>query len=122
VLVGLLPFLGCVIMYAIGIYAIIHYGHKENSEGKIYLGLTLPLWFGGIGMVIGAIVMLAHRPFFRPFFSRKTETSPPGLLDAPVERAPTHLMGGEHVTHGVHLLTPEAGEEPPEPPPPAGGS
>jgi amino acid transporter len=118
VFVGLLPFLGCVIMYAIGIYAIIHYGHKENSEGKIYLGLTLPLWFGLIGMVIGGVVMLIARPFYRPFFSRKTETAPPGLLDAPVERAPTHLMGGEHVTHGVHLLTPEAeGEEQPPAPP-----
>ena len=85
-------------------------------EGKIYLGLTLPLWFGLIGMVIGAIVMLVSRPYFRAFFSRKTETAPPGLLDAPVEHAPTHLMGGEHVTHGVHLLTPEADEEPREPP------
>ena len=42
VLVGLLPLLGGAIMYAIGIYAIIYYGHKENAEGKQYLGLTLP--------------------------------------------------------------------------------
>ena len=82
IFVGLLPLLGCLIMYGIGIYAIKYYGHKENSEGKIYLGLTLPLWFGLIGMVdrSGRDARLA--PYFRPFFSRKTETAPPGLLDA----------------------------------------
>ena len=96
VFVGLLPLLGCVIMYGIGIYAIKYYGHKENAEGKQYLGLTLPLWFGGIGMVIGAAVMLVSRPAFRPFFARRTETAPPGLLDAPVEHAPVHLMGPAH--------------------------
>lgn len=26
-------------------------------------------------------------------------------------------MGPEHMTHGAHLRTPEAGEEPPQPPP-----
>ena len=30
------------------------------------------------------------------------------LLDAPVERAPVHLMGSEHVTSVEHPLTPEA--------------
>ena len=76
-------------MYAIGIKAIIFYGEKVNSEGKEYLGLTLPIWFGGIGMIIGLVLAWISRPFFRPFFSRKTETAAPGLLDAPVERAPT---------------------------------
>ncbi len=113
ILVGLLPFLGGVIMFGIGIKAITYYGHAENSEGKIYLGLTLPLWFGGIGMVIGLVLAIVSRRFYGPFFSRKTETAPAGLLDAEVERAPIHLMGPEHVTHGAHLLTPEAGEEPP---------
>jgi amino acid transporter len=117
VLVGLVPFVGGVMMYGIGIYAIKYYGHAENSEGKIYAGLTLPLWFGGIGMIFGVVLMVISRPFFKPFFARKTETAPPGLLDAVVERAPTHLMGREHVTHGAHLLTPEADEpEPPGPP------
>jgi hypothetical protein len=106
--VGLAPFLGGVMMYGIGIYAIKYYGHAANSEGKEYLGLTLPLWLGGIGMILGVVLMGVSRLYFRPFFARRTETAPPGLLDAPVEHAPTHLMGPEHVTHGVHLLTPEA--------------
>jgi amino acid transporter len=113
VFVGLLPALGGVIMYGIGVYAIIYYGHKENAEGKEYLHLTLPIWLGGIGMVLGAVVMLALRPSFRQYFSRKREIAPAGLLNAPVERAPTHLMGPDAVTHGVHLLTPEDEERPP---------
>ncbi|HEV7942989.1 MAG TPA: APC family permease [Solirubrobacteraceae bacterium] len=116
-LVGLGPFLGGVMFFGIGVYAIVYYGHAENSEGKIYAGLTLPLWFGLIGMVFGVVLMLVSRFYFRPYFSRHTETAPPGLLDAPVEHAPTHLMGAEHVTHGTHLLTPEADEEPPQTPP-----
>ena len=69
------------------------------------------------------VLMGVSRPYFRTFFSRRTETAPLGLLDAPVERAPTRLMGPEHVTHGAHLLTPEAGERPADEPgrePPAG--
>jgi amino acid transporter len=108
VLVGLLPVIGGLIFYGIGIYAIKYYGHKVHAEGKEYAGLTLPLWFGGIGMVLGVVLMVISRFYFRPFFSRKTETAPAGLLDAPVERAPAHLLGPDHVTHGVHLLTPEA--------------
>ena len=119
VLVGLLPVVGGLIFYGIGIYAIKYYGHKANAEGKEYLGLTLPLWFGGIGMVLGVVLMVISRFYFRPFFSRKTETAPAGLLDATVERAPAHLMGRDHVTHGVHILTPEADGASDMPPTPA---
>jgi amino acid transporter len=117
ILVGLLPFIGGLMMYGIGIYAIKYYGHKENSEGKEYLGLTLPLWFGGVGMIVGLVIMFVIRPAFKPFFARKTETAPEGLLDARVERAPMHMMGSEHVTHGVHMMEAESGEAPPPRPP-----
>jgi amino acid transporter len=117
-LVGLAPFVGGLIMYGIGIYAIKYYGHKVNAEGKEYLGLTLPLWFGGVGMLVGVAAMLISRLYFREFFARRTETAAPGLLDMQVERAPVHLMGPEHVTHGAYLLEPEAGEQPAPPPPP----
>jgi amino acid transporter len=90
-LVGLAPVLGGAIFWGIGIYAITYYAHAANAEGKEYLGLTLPIWFGGIGMVLGVVLMLISRAYFREFFSRKTETAAPGLLDQPVERAPTHF-------------------------------
>jgi amino acid transporter len=117
-LVGVAPLLAGLMFYGIGGYAIYFYGKAANSEGKIYLGLTLPIWFGLVGMIVGVALMIVSRFYFRPFFARKTETAPEGLLDMPVERAPVHLMGSEHVTHGSHLLVPEATEEMPPPPPP----
>jgi amino acid transporter len=91
VLVGLAPFVGGLMFYGVGIYAITYYGHKAHAEGKEYLGLTLPIWLGGIGMVLGLVLMLISRPYFKQFFSRKTEVAPPGILDAPLEHAPAHF-------------------------------
>ena len=92
-LVGLAPVLGGLIMFGIGVYAIVYYGHAVNAEGKQYLGLTLPLWFGGIGMVVGVLLMVVSRFYFRPFFSRRTETAPPGVLEQPppVEPVPARV-------------------------------
>jgi hypothetical protein len=47
------------------------------------LGITLPLWFGIGGMILGVVIMVVSRPYFKEFFSRKTETAPPGVLDLP---------------------------------------
>ena len=116
VLVGLLPVAGGLVFYGIGVYALKYYGHKANAEGKEYAGLTLPIWFGGIGLAFGGVVLLALRSSFRPFFSRKTEVAPAGILDAPVERAPAHLMGPEHVTTAEHPFRPEAEAPTPQPP------
>jgi amino acid transporter len=90
-LVGLAPVIGGLMFYGVGIYAITYYAHQAHAEGKEYFGLTLPIWLGGIGMIFGLVLMLVSRPFFREFFSRKTETAPPGLLDQPIERAPAHF-------------------------------
>ena len=40
------------------------------------------------GMILGAVLMVVSRPFFKEFFSRKTETAPPGLLDQPPPTGP----------------------------------
>ena len=90
-LVGLAPLAGALILFGIFIKAVIFYGHTENVETKPILGVTLPLWMGIGGLIVGFILMLVSRPFFREFFSRKTETAPPGLLEQPVEHAPAHF-------------------------------
>jgi amino acid transporter len=90
-LLGVGPVLGGLIFYGIGGYAIYFYGKAENAEHQSLAGITLPLWFGVGGMLLGVILMLVSRFYFRGFFSRKTETCPPGMLDRPVERAPLHL-------------------------------
>jgi amino acid transporter len=81
--VGLAPFLGGVMLFGVFIKAVIFYGHAEEVESAPIAGITLPLWFGIGGMIIGVILMLASRPYFKEFFARKTETAIPGVLDAP---------------------------------------
>ncbi len=82
-LLGAAPMLGGLMLFGIGIKAAFYYGHAENVSSSPFLGITLPLWFGIGGMVLGAIVMVISRPYFRSFFARKTETAPPGILDRP---------------------------------------
>ena len=87
-MLGLLPLLGALMLFGVFIKAIIFYGEKENVASAPLAGITLPLWFGLGGMVIGLVLMLVSRPYFKEFFSRKTETAPPGILDQPLEALP----------------------------------
>ncbi len=82
-LLGLAPLLGALMLFGVGIYAAIYYGHKAHVSSAPIAGITLPLWLGVGGMVLGGILMLVSRPFFREFFSRKLETAPPGILERP---------------------------------------
>jgi amino acid transporter len=83
ILLGLAPVIGGVMLFGVGIYAAIYYGHAENVSSKPIAGITLPLWMGVGGLVLGFLLMLASRPYFKEFFRRKPETAPPGILDAP---------------------------------------
>jgi amino acid transporter len=87
-MLGLGPLIGGLILFGVGIKAAIYYGHADNVESKPILHITLPLWMGIGGMVLGAVIMLISRPFFKEFFSRKTETAPPGLLKQPPPTGP----------------------------------
>jgi len=82
-LLGLGPLLGGLILFGIGVKAAFYYGHAENVGSKPILGITLPLWMGIGGMVLGGVIMLASRPYFKEYFSRKTETAPPDVLEQP---------------------------------------
>jgi amino acid transporter len=82
-LLGVGPVLGGLMLFGIGIKAFFYYLKTENVESAPLLGITLPIWFGIGGMLLGLIIMLVSRPYFKEFFSRKTETAPPGLLDQP---------------------------------------
>jgi amino acid transporter len=82
-LLGLGPMLGGLMLFGVGIKAAFYYGHEANVGSPPIAHITLPLWFGIGGMLLGAVIMLISRPYFREFFSRKSETAPPGILDAP---------------------------------------
>ncbi len=85
-LLGLVPLLGGLMLFGVFVKAVIFYGHAANVESAPIAGITLPLWFGIGGMILGIILMLISRPYFREFFSRKTETAPPGILDRAARR------------------------------------
>jgi amino acid transporter len=82
-LLGAGPVLGGLMLFGVGIRAAFYYGHAENVSSKPILGITLPLWMGIGGMILGALIMLVSRPAFKEFFSRKPEVAPPGILDQP---------------------------------------
>jgi amino acid transporter len=90
-LLGLAPLVGGLMLFGVFVKAMIFYGHAANVESPPILGITLPIWMGIGGLLLGVVLMLISRPFFRDYFRRKTETAPPGLLDKPVEHAPAHF-------------------------------
>jgi amino acid transporter len=87
-LMGIGPFLGGLMLFGIGIKAAFYYANTKNVESKPILGITLPLWMGIGGMLLGAVIMVFSRPYFKEFFSRKTETAPPGLFEQPPPTGP----------------------------------
>ena len=90
-LLGLGPFLGGLLMWAVGVKGAIYYGKTENVSSKPILGITLPLWMGIGGLILGFILTVISRPYFKEFFSRKRETAPPGILDHPLETLPPQV-------------------------------
>jgi len=82
-LLGVGPLIGGLMLWGVGLKAAFYYGHTANVESKPILGITLPLWMGVGGMLLGVVIMLVSRPYFKEFFSRKTETAPPDLLEQP---------------------------------------
>ena len=91
ILLGIAPLIGGLILFGVFVKAAIFYGHAENVSSKPILGITLPLWMGIGGMLVGLILMIVSRPFFKDFFSRKLETVEPGLFEEPVEHAPARF-------------------------------
>jgi amino acid transporter len=91
VLLGAAPLLGALMLFGVGIYAAIYYGEKAHVASKPILGITLPIWMGIGGLIIGVVLMLISRGWFREYFARKLETVQPGLFEEPVERAPAHF-------------------------------
>ncbi len=91
VLLGLAPLAGALMLFGVGVYAATYYGHAANVSSKPILGITLPLWIGVGGLLLGLILALLAKPLFRDFFARKLETVKPGLFEEPVDHAPAHF-------------------------------
>jgi amino acid transporter len=91
VLLGLAPLTGGLMLFYVFYKALVYYGETEHVESAPILGITLPIWMGVGGLVLGVVLMIVSRFFFRPFFARKLEVVKPGLFEEPVERAPAHF-------------------------------
>ncbi|MGA9874246.1 MAG: APC family permease [Solirubrobacteraceae bacterium] len=90
-LLGVAPLVGGLILFGVFVKAAIFYNEAANVESPPILGITLPIWMGIGGLLLGVVLMLASRPFFKDFFHRKLEVARPGLLEEPVEHAPAHF-------------------------------
>jgi amino acid transporter len=82
-LLGAGPLLGGLALWGIGVRALFYYGHAKNNLSKPILGISLPLWMGVGGLILGVVIMIASHRFFRDYFSRKREVAPPGVLERP---------------------------------------
>jgi amino acid transporter len=91
ILLGLAPLLGAAMLAYVFVEAVITYRHASEVSTKAILGISLPLWIGIGGILVGVVLMLVSRPFFKDFFSRKLETVQPGLFEQPVEHAPARF-------------------------------
>jgi len=90
-LVGLVPFVGFVLMAALFVKAFHDYSQKDFNYSPPLWGIEVPIAIG-IGMLLlGVVLMLLSWVKYRAFFARKTEVAHPGILEAEVEHAAVHL-------------------------------
>jgi amino acid transporter len=90
-LLGAGPMIGGLMLFGVGIKAAIYYSESAHVSSAPIFGITLPLWMGIGGMVLGFVIMLISRPYFKEFFSRKLETAPPGVLEHPPVVVPAQV-------------------------------
>ncbi len=65
-------------LFGIGVKAFFYYGHTENVESEADPRHHAADLVGHRRHDPGVVIMLVSRPYFKEFFSRKTETAPPG--------------------------------------------
>jgi len=80
VLAGLLPVLGGVMMGFIFVKAFIVDSGSGYNYSQPVLGIQIPILIGVGSLLLGIPLMLITATKLRPFFRRKTEVAPPGLI------------------------------------------
>lgn len=94
-LVGVAPLLGFVMLAYIFGKAFHDYSQAGFNYSAPFLGIEVPIVIGIGGLLLGVVAMLFAMVPYRDFFRRRpyTQVAEPGLLERPVERAPTHFEG-----------------------------
>jgi amino acid transporter len=83
VLAGVVPFVGGVFLFYIGVEAYNYYSTPGNNYSKPLIGIQTPILVGIGGLIVGVILMFASWPFFTGYFRRRPETADPRVLADP---------------------------------------
>jgi amino acid transporter len=79
-LAGLLPLLGGLLMGFVFVKAFIENNKQVNAYSHPLFGIQVPIIIGIGSLLLGIPFMLIAAVKLRPYFRRKTEVAPPGLL------------------------------------------
>jgi amino acid transporter len=79
-LAGVLPLLGGLLMAAVFVKAFIEDNKQVNAYSHPLFGIQVPIVIGIGALLLGIPIMLALALKLRPYFSRKSEVAPPGLI------------------------------------------
>ncbi len=66
----------------------IYYGKAENVSSKPILGITLPLWMGIGGLILGFFLMLISRPYFKEYLLAQARNGASGDPRSPAGGRP----------------------------------
>jgi amino acid transporter len=80
VLAGLLPLLGGLLMGFVFVKAFIENSKQVNAYSHPLFGIQVPIVIGIGALLLGVPFMVAAFFTLRPYFRRKTEVAPPGLI------------------------------------------
>jgi amino acid transporter len=94
-LAGVVPLLGFAMLTYIFIQGLHDFSQADYNYSPPFLGIQVPIAMGIGALLLGLIVMVLAMLRYPAFFSRKpyAEAAPPGLLEEPLEHAPTHFKG-----------------------------
>jgi amino acid transporter len=79
-LAGLLPLLGCIMMFYVFGKAFHDYSETGAGYAKPLFGIQIPIVIGIGTLLLGLPLMLISALKFRPYFSRRPEVAPEGIL------------------------------------------
>ncbi|HEY3960923.1 MAG TPA: APC family permease [Gaiellaceae bacterium] len=82
---GIVPLIGCGMMFAIFGKAFHDYSETGAGYAKPLFGIQIPIVIGIGSLLLGIPIMIALSFKLRDYFSRKPEVAPPGMLEAAIE-------------------------------------
>ncbi len=91
VMVGVVPLVGCAVMFAVFVKAFIDYSKAGAGYANPIFGIQVPIVIGIGGLLLGVPLMVLCALKYRDYFSRKLEVAPEGILDAPAEHIVSHF-------------------------------